>query len=144
MFWTLIVLLGCLVYMHSTQRFMERQAKMEAENGRRQEQTYQAMVQHYRQVVLEQQSRMDSPGHRSGSGSGGGGVEAVQLLVESNMQRSARLEARVETMSKELEQLRRTIAECEGTSSTLFSSVSDLHHKMNNLNHSVMSLVDAA
>lgn len=144
MFWTLIVLIGCLVYMHSTQRSMERQAKMEAENGRRQEQTYQAMVQHYRQVVLEQQSRMDSPGHRSGSGSGGGGVEAVQLLVESNMQRSARLEARVETMSKELEQLRRTIAECEGTSSTLFSSVSDLHHKMNNLNHSVMSLVDAA
>ena len=144
MFWTLIVLIGCLVYMHSTQRSMERQAKMEAENGRRQEQTYQAMVQHYRQVVLEQQARMDSPGHRSGSGSASGGVEAVQLLVESNMQRSARLEARVETLAKELEQLRRTVAECEGTSSTLFSSVSDLHHKMNNLNHSVMSLVDAA
>ena len=144
MFWTLIVLIGCLVYMHSTQRSMERQAKMEAENGRRQEQTYQAMVQHYRQVVLEQQARMDSPGHRSGSGSASGGVEAVQLLVESNMQRSARLEARVETLAKELDQLRRTLAECEGTSSTLFSSVSDLHHKMNNLNHSVMSLVDAA
>lgn len=144
MFWTLIVLIGCLVYMHSSQRSMERQAKMEAENGRRQEQTYQAMVQHYRQVVLEQQARMDLPGHRSGSGSGGGGVEAVQLLVESNMQRSARLEARVETLAKELDQLRRTLAECEGTSSTLFSSVSDLHHKMNNLNHSVMSLVDAA
>jgi phage shock protein A len=140
MFWTLIVLIGCLVYMHSSQRSMERQAKMEAENGRRQEQTYQAMVQHYRQVVLEQQSRMDSPGHRSGSG----GVEAVQLLVESNMQRSARLEARVETLAKELEQLRRTVAECEGTSATLFSSVSDLHHKMNDLNHAVMGLVDTA
>ncbi len=144
MFWTLIALFLCLIFMRNAHVTAARQAKMEAESARRQEQTYQAMVQHYRQVVLEQQARMDSPGHRSGSGGGGGGVEAVQLLVESNMQRSARLEARVETLSKELEQLRRTVAGCEGTNSALFSSVSDLHHKMNDLNHAVMGLVDTA
>ncbi|NBV23273.1 MAG: hypothetical protein EBS05_15300, partial [Proteobacteria bacterium] len=65
MFWALIVLLGCLVYMRGNQRVIERQAKMEAESARRQEQTYQAMVQHYRQVAMEQQTRMDSHGPRS-------------------------------------------------------------------------------
>ncbi|MFA6546317.1 MAG: hypothetical protein WCS99_18005 [Limisphaerales bacterium] len=143
MFWALVVLLGCLVYMRGTQRVTERQMKLEAESSRRQEQTYQAMVQHYRQVVMEQQSRMDTNGQRGGGGGGGGsGVEAVQMLVENNMHREARLEARVEGLAKELEQLRREVAECEGTTTTLFGSVSDLHHKMNGLNHAVGALVD--
>jgi hypothetical protein len=64
MFWTLLVLLACLVYLRSTQIVAERQAKLEAENARRQEQTYQAMVQHYRQVVNEQQARMETAGQR--------------------------------------------------------------------------------
>ncbi len=145
MFWTLIVLLGCLVYMRSAQQFLERQAKAEAENTRRQEQTYQTMIQHYRQVAMEHQTRLDQPGQPGQrAGSSGSAVEAVQLLVESNMSRSARLEARVEAMTKELEKLRREVEECEGTTSTLFSSVSDLHHKFNGLSHAVQGLADVA
>ena len=145
MFWTLITLLGCLVYMRSAQQFMARQAKQEAENARRQEQTYQTMVQHYRQVAMEQQSRLDQHSHPGQRGGGGGSaVEAVQLLVESNMARSARLEARVESLTKELEELRREVTECEGTSATLFSSVSDLHHKFNGLNHAEQGLAETA
>lgn len=67
MFWALIVLVLCLVYMRSNAVVAERQAKLEAENARRQEQTYQAMVQHYRQVVTDQQSRMDVVGQQSGT-----------------------------------------------------------------------------
>ena len=140
MFWTLIALFLCLIFMRNAHVTAARQAKMEAESARRQEQTYQAMVQHYRQVAMEQQQRSDHshPGQR-GSGSS---LEAVQLLVESNMSRSARLEARVEALTKELEQLRREVAGCEGTTSTLFNSVSDLHHKFNGLNHAVQGLAD--
>lgn len=147
MFWTLIVLLGGLVYVRSAQQFAERQARQEAENARRHEQTYQTMIQHYRQVAMEQQSRLDhqnQPGHRVGAAGGGSAVEALQMLVESNMARSARLEARVEALTKELESLRREVAECEGTTSTLFSSVSDLHHKYNGLNHAVQGLAEVA
>lgn len=145
MFWTLIALLGCLVYMRSAHQFAERQAKHELENARRQEQTYQTMVQHYRQVAMEQQARLDQHGQAGHRPAGGGGsMEAVQLLVEGSMTRAARLEARVESLAKEMEQLRREVAECEGTTSTLFSSVSDLHHKFNGLNHAVQGLADVA
>ncbi|MEN9573086.1 MAG: hypothetical protein RL514_941 [Verrucomicrobiota bacterium] len=142
MFWTLIALLLCLVFMRNAQIAAARQSKMEAESARRQEQTYQAMVQHYRQVAMEQHQRSDHshPGQR-GSGSS---LEAVQLLVESNMARSARLEARAEALTKELEELRRMVAGCEGMTSALFSSVSDLHHKFNGLNHAVQGLTDSA
>ena len=138
MFWTLIVLLGCLVYMRGNQRVIERQAKMEAESARRQEQTYQAMVQHYRQVAMEQQTRMDSHNPRGN----GGGAEVAQLLAENTMQRMSRLEARPEGLAKELEQCRREVVECEGTTTTLFSSVSDLHHKMNNISNAMQIVLE--
>jgi phage shock protein A len=139
MFWALIVLLGCLVYMRGNQRVIERQAKMEAESARRQEQTYQAMVQHYRQVAMEQQTRMDSHGPRS---NGGSGAEVAQLLAENTMQRMSRLEARLEGITKELEQCRREVEGCEGTATTLFTSVSDMHHKMNNISNAVQMLLE--
>jgi biopolymer transport protein ExbB/TolQ len=133
----LVAVAGSFIYIRCTQQVSERQLRLEAENARRQEQTYQVMVQHYRQAVLEMQSRMDAPMAR-----GGGSVEAVQLLVEGNIHRMARMEARLEILNTELQQLRRSLSECEATNQTLFSSVSDLHHKFNNLNHAVGDLVE--
>ena len=137
MFWTLIALLGCLVYMRGTQRVTERQFRLEAENSRRQEQTYQAMVQHYSQAVFEMQARMDGPAHR-----GGVAGETVQLMLDSSSQRTARLEAKLEMLERELDKLRRAVAEGEGMNGTLLASISDLHHKFNNLNHAVSALVE--
>lgn len=134
----LVAVAGSFIYIRCTQQVSERQLRLEAENARRQEQTYQAMVQHYRQAVIEMQSRMDAPAARGG----GGSVEAVQVLVEGNIHRMARMEARLEILNTELQQMRRNLSECEATNQTLFSSVSDLHHKFNNLNHAVGDLVE--
>jgi DNA repair exonuclease SbcCD ATPase subunit len=137
LFWILVVTVGVMLYLRATHRVTERQLKLEAENARRQEQTYQAMVQHYRQVAMEQQTRPEAASARSGPGQ-----EVTYLLVENSLQRVARVEARLDALAKELEELKKQLAECDGTTNTLFSSVSDLHHKLNNLNHAVGSLVE--
>jgi uncharacterized protein involved in exopolysaccharide biosynthesis len=144
MFWTLLVLLACLVYLRSTQIVAERQAKLEAENARRQEQTYQAMVQHYRQVVNEQQARMETAGQRppaAPAASGASGtLELFQLLAESSAQKSARLEARVDALAQELEALRRELAEATAMNAQLLGVVSEMQHRINNLSHAVQGL----
>jgi uncharacterized membrane-anchored protein YhcB (DUF1043 family) len=138
-FWTVIVLLACLVYLRGTHQVMTRQMKMEAESSRRQEQTYQAMVQHYRQTAFEMQSRMEGGGGRA---TGGGSPELTHLFAE-NLQRTARLETRLDTLARELETLRRDVADQAATNATLIGSLSDLHHKVNGLNHAVQGMVEA-
>ena len=146
MFWTLIVLLGCLVYMRTGQRFMERQAKVEAENARRQEQTYQAMVQHYRQVANEQQMRMDSGGHQGHRAppvaSAGGALELFQLLSESSSQKFSKLEVRVESLAKELAAARRELEESTVMATQLLGVISDMQHKMNNLSNAMHAVLE--
>ncbi|MBI5799810.1 MAG: hypothetical protein HZA92_03655 [Verrucomicrobia bacterium] len=146
MFWTLIVLLGCLVYMRTGQRFMERQAKVEAENARRQEQTYQAMVQHYRQVANEQQMRMDSGGlhghHAPPAASSGGALELFQLLSESSLQKFSKLDVRVESLAKELAATRRELEESTVMATQLLGVISDMQHKMNNLSNAMHAVLE--
>ena len=146
MFWTLIALVLCLVYVRSNSAVVERQAKLEAENARRQEQTYQAMVQHYRQVANEQQSRIDAavqPGGSRNAGGGSGGVlELFQLLADNSAQKNTRLEARLDALSKELAETRRELADSSSTTGALLGNLSDMQHQLNNLNHAVGSLLD--
>jgi uncharacterized protein YoxC len=137
-FWTVIVLLACLVYLRGTQQMMTRQMKLEAESSRRQEQTYQAMVQHYRQTAFEMQSRMDGGGTRAA----GGASELTHLFAES-LQRTARLETRLDALTRELDAVRRETADQAATNNTLIGSLSDLHHKVNGLNHAVQGMVEA-
>ena len=145
MFWSLIALLGCLVYMRKGQAIIEQRAKMEAENSRRQEQTYQAMVQHYRQVVNEQQMRMDSGGRHSqpapAAGSGGA-LELFQLLAESSSQKITRMEVRVDTLTRELESTQRELAESTAMSAQLLGVVSDMQHKLNNLSNAMQLVLE--
>lgn len=144
MFWTLLVLLACLVYLRSTQTVAERQAKLEAENARRQEQTYQAMVQHYRQVVNEQQARMETaaqhPPATPAAGSASGTLELFQLLAESSAQKTSRLEARVDALAKELEAARKEQAEATVMNAQLLGVMSEMQHQLNNLNHAVQGM----
>lgn len=147
MFWTLIALLFCLVYMRNGQAVVERQAKLEAENARRQEQTYQAMVQHYRQVVSEQQMRMDAVGHQqhahpapSAAGTGGA-LELFQLLAESSSQKISKLEVRMDALTKALESAQRDVAEATVMNAQLLGVVSDMQHKMNNLGNAMQAVL---
>ena len=146
MFWTLIALLFCLVYMRSAQANSERQAKMEAENARRQEQTYQAMVQHYRQVASEQQMRIDSAGTRAqpppAPANSGGAMELFQLLAETNAQRFSKLEVRLDALTKELETTRRELAEETAMTAQLLGVLSDTQHKVNNLSNALQASVE--
>lgn len=143
MFWTLIALLLCLVYMRSAQAVIERQAKLEAESARRQEQTYQAMVQHYRQVVSEQQLRMDSAGHHAPPAAGtGGALELFQLLAESSSQKISKLEVRVDALTKELESARREAAEATAMTAQLLGVASDMQHKINNLSNAMQLVLE--
>lgn len=146
MFWTLIALLFCLVYMRSAQASTERQAKMEAESARRQEQTYQAMVQHYRQVASEQQMRMDSGGHHGApappAASTGGALELFQLISETSSQKFSKLEVRMESLTKELESTRRELAEETAMTAQLLGVLSDMQHKVNNLSNALHAVLD--
>lgn len=148
MFWTLIALLLCLVYMRSTQAVAERQAKLEAENARRQEQTYQAMVQHYRQVVSEQQMRMDAAGNQPQgrpappAAGTGGALELFQLLAESSSQKISKLEVRVDALTKELEAVKREAAESTAMTAQLLGIVSDMQHKINNLGNAMQAVLE--
>ena len=149
MFWTLVVLLGCLAYMRGTHRVTEQQAKLEAESARRQEQTYQAMVQHYRQVVNEQQMRMDAAGHHPQhapsappAASTGGALELFQLLADSSSQKISKLEVHLDALTKELESARQEMAESTAMTAQLLGVVSDMQHKVNNLNHAVQNIVE--
>lgn len=148
MFWTLIALLFCLVYMRNAQAVTERQAKLEAENARRQEQTYQAMVQHYRQVVNEQQMRMDAVGHPPPAqpapsvAGAGGALELFQLLAESSTQKISKLEVRVDALTKALESAQREAAEATAMNAQLLGVVSDMQHKLNNLDHAMQAVLE--
>ena len=147
MFWTLVVLLGCLVYMRKGQAVTEQRAKLEAENARRQEQTYQAMVQHYRQVVSEQQMRMDATGHQAppappAAASTGGTLELFQLLAESSTQKISKLEVRLDTLAKEIESAKRESAEATAMTAQLLGVVSDMQHKMNNLGNAMQIVLE--
>lgn len=150
MFWTLVVLLGCLVYMRKGQAVTEQRAKMEAENARRQEQTYQAMVQHYRQVVSEQQMRMDATGHHAvpaphappAAAGTGGTLELFQLLAESSTQKISKLEVRLDALTKELESAKRESAEATAMTAQLLGVVSDMQHKMNNLGNAMQIVLE--
>ncbi|MEQ2006863.1 MAG: hypothetical protein ABMA26_08695 [Limisphaerales bacterium] len=148
MFWTLVVLLGCLVYMRKGQAVTEQRAKLEAENARRQEQTYQAMVQHYRQVVSEQQMRMDATSHHAqpappASAAGTGGtLELFQLLAESSTQKISRLEVRLDTLTKEIEAAKRESAEATAMTAQLLGVVSDMQHKMNNISNAMQIVLE--
>ena len=118
----------------------EQRAKLEAENARRQEQTYQAMVQHYRQVVSEQQMRMDATGCRAPpapAAGTGGALELFQLLAESSNQKISRLEVRLEALTKELESVKRESAEATAMTAQLLGVLSDMQHKMNNLSNAM-------
>lgn len=147
MFWTLIALLFCLVYMRNAQTVTERQAKLEAENARRQEQTYQAMVQHYRQVVNEQQMRMDAVGHQQAAhpappaAGAGGALELFQLLAESSSQKISKLEVRVDTLTKALESVQREAAEATAMNAQLLGVFSDMQHKLNNLGNAMQAVL---
>lgn len=147
MFWTLIALLFCLVYMRNAQAVTERQAKLEAESARRQEQTYQAMVQHYRQVVSEQQMRMDAVGHQPRAqpappvAGTGGALELFQLLAESSSQKISKLEVRVDALTKELESARHETTEATAMNAQLLGVVSDMQHKLNNLGNAMQAVL---
>lgn len=145
MFWALIVLVLCLVYVRSNAVVAERQAKLEAENARRQEQTYQAMVQHYRQVVTDQQSRMDivghQPGPRTSSPAAGGVLELFHLIADSSAQKITRLEAKTEGLTKELAEAKRELADQSSTTGMLLANLSDMQHQINNLNHALGGLL---
>jgi|GEM_PF-1814157 hypothetical protein len=145
MFWALIVLVLCLVYVRSNAAVAERQAKLEAENARRQEQTYQAMVQHYRQVVTDQQSRMDVAGQQSGARmsppAAGGVLELFQLIADSSAQKITRLEAKSELLAKELAEAKRDLADQSSTTGVLLANLSDMQHQINNLNHAFGGLL---
>ena len=148
MFWTLIALLGCLVHMRKGNAVTEQQAKMEAENGRRQEQTYQAMVQHYRQVVSEQQMRMDALGHHAhpappaAATATGGALELFHLLAESSSQKISRLELRMDALTKELESAKRELTESTAMTAHLLDVVSDMQHKINNLSNAMQAVLE--
>ena len=146
MFWTLIALLLCLVFMRNAQIAAARQAKMEAESARRQEQSYQAMVQHYRQVASEQQMRMDSGGHRSAPAAPaagmGGALELFQLMAESSSQKISKLEARVDVLAKQSESAQRELVEATAMTAQLLGVVSDMQHKVNNLSNAMHAVLD--
>lgn len=148
MFWTLIALLLCLVYMRNAQTVTERQVKLEAENSRRQEQTYQAMVQHYRQVVNEQQMRMDAVGHQQPAqpaapvAGTGGALELFQLLAESSSQKISKLEVRMDALTKALESAQREAAEATAMNAQLLGVVSDMQHKINNLSNAMQAVLE--
>lgn len=145
MFWALVMLALCLVYVRSNAKVAERQAKLEAENARRQEQTYQAMVQHYRQVVTDQQSRMDTAGQMAGlraaPPAAGGVLELFQLIADGNSQKITRLEAKNDSLIQELAEAKRELAEQSSTTGMLLANLSDMQHQINNLNHALGGLL---